>query len=229
VAGEQQAHRQHRDLVIAEALSTQPGDDVVTGLVALVRHQLPAVTEQLTHPLLGPGPVTHVTHGLTPGAELRTVGIRHAEQLADDLDRQRQRQRQVQVRGRPVLGQGIEQTRGQLFHPGPQNAHPPGREMRLQQCTQPGIVGLLGVIVAHRPAEQHRIPQPGSPGGVRMGPAKPVIGQQPAYLLIASNQPRQVPHRSPDPVDHAILLQLAEQRHDLKRMSLLQGQLYRHL
>ena len=45
-----------------------------------------------------------------------------------------------------------------------------------------------------------------------MRAAKPFIGQQAAYLLIAGNQPRQVAHRSPDPVDHAILLQLAQQR-----------------
>ena len=45
-----------------------------------------------------------------------------------------------------------------------------------------------------------------------MGAAEPVIGQQAAYLLIAGNQPRLVAYRSPDPVNHAILLQLAEQR-----------------
>ena len=61
-----------------------------------------------------------------------------------------------------------------------------------------------------------------------MRAAKPLIGQQAAYLLIAGNQPRQVTHRSPDPVDHAIMLQLAEQRCDIQRMILFKGQLNRH-
>ena len=176
MAGEQQAHRQHRDLVITKVISAQPGDEVVTWLLALASHQLLAVAEQLNHSLLRTGPVTHITDGLAPGAELVTVGIGHAEQLADDLDGQRQRQHLVQVRGRPMLGQVIEQARGQLVHPGPECAHPPGREMRLQQRTQTGIVGLLGLVVAHRPAGQHRLPLPGRPGGVRMGAAKPFIG-----------------------------------------------------
>ena len=126
MTGEQQAHRQHRDLVITEVLRAQPGDDVVTRLLALAGHQLPAVAEQLIQPALRTAPVTHITGGLAPGAELVTVGVRHAEQLADDLDGQRQRQRLVQVGRRPVPGQVIEQDRGQLFHPRPQRAHPPG-------------------------------------------------------------------------------------------------------
>ena len=133
MAGEQQAHRQNRDLVITETVGAQPGDEVITWLLALAGHQLLSVAEQLAQPLLGPGPVTHITDGFAPGAELRTVGIRHAEQLADDLDGQRQRQRLVQVCGRPMLCQVSEQARGQLVHPGPECAHPPGREMRLQQ------------------------------------------------------------------------------------------------
>ena len=133
MAGEQQGHRQHRDLVITEVVSAQPGDEILTRLLALARHQLLAIAEQLTQPLLGTDPVTHIADGLAPGSELVTVGIRHAEQLADDLDGQGQGQRLVKVRGRPMLGQVAEQARGQLFHPGPERAHPPGGEMRLQQ------------------------------------------------------------------------------------------------
>ena len=62
-----------------------------------------------------------------------------------------------------------------------------------------------------------------------MGAAKPFIGQQTAYLLIAGNQPCLVAYRGADPVDHAILLQLAEQWRYIQRMSLLKGQLNRHL
>jgi hypothetical protein len=101
--------------------------------------------------------------------------------------------------------------------------------MRLQQRAQPGIVGLLGVVVAHRPAEQHRLPQPRSPGRVGVGAAKAVIGQQTAYLLIAGNQPGLIAHRGPDLVDHAILLQLTEQWRYIQRMRLVKGQLNRHL
>ena len=101
MAGEQQAHRQHRDLVITEVPSAQPGDEAITWLLALAGRQLLSVAEQLAQPVLGPGPVTHITDGLAPGAELRTVGIRHAEQLADDLDGQRQRQRLVRSAGGP--------------------------------------------------------------------------------------------------------------------------------
>ena len=126
MTGEQQGHRQHRDLVITETAGAQARDEVVTRLVALARHQLLAVAEQLTQPLLGTGPVTRISDGLTPGAELAAVGIRHAGQLADDLDGQRQRQHLVQVRGRSVRSQVIEQARGQFFHPGPQCPHPPG-------------------------------------------------------------------------------------------------------
>jgi hypothetical protein len=43
-----------------------------------------------------------------------------------------------------------------------------------------------------------------------MGGAQPVIGQQTAYLLISGDQPRLVADRGPDPVDHAVLLQLAQ-------------------
>ncbi len=60
-----------------------------------------------------------------------------------------------------------------------------------------------------------------------MGAAEPFIGQQAAYLLIAGNQPRLVARHGADPVNHAILLQLAEQRRYLQRMSLLKGQLNR--
>jgi hypothetical protein len=45
---------------------------------------------------------------------------------------------------------------------------------------------------------------------------------------MAGNQPGLITHRGPDLVDHAILLQLAEQRRYLQRMSLLKGQLNRH-
>jgi hypothetical protein len=126
VTGEQQGHRQHRDLVITETAGAQRGDEAVTRLAALARDQLLTVEEQLTQPLPGTGPVTRISDGLTPGAELVAVGIRHAEQLADDLDGQRQRHRPVQVRGRSVRSQVIEQARGQFFHPGPQCPHPPG-------------------------------------------------------------------------------------------------------
>jgi hypothetical protein len=61
-----------------------------------------------------------------------------------------------------------------------------------------------------------------------MGAAEPVIGQQAACLLIAGNQPRLIARHGADPVDHAILLQLAEQWRYLQRMSLLKGQLNRH-
>jgi hypothetical protein len=54
-----------------------------------------------------------------------------------------------------------------------------------------------------------------------MGAAEPLIGQQTAYLLIAGNQPRLVAYRSPDPVDYAILLQLAEHRRNIQRMGVL--------
>jgi hypothetical protein len=229
VAGEQQGHRQHRDLVITEVVGAQPGDEVVTRLLALAGHQLPAIDEQVTQPLLGTGPVTYIADGLAPGAELVTVGIRHAEQLADDLDGQGQGQGLVQVRGRPVLGQVAEQARGQLFHPGPERAHAPGREMRLQERAQAGIVGLFSVEVAHRPAEQRRLPQARGLGGIGVGPAEPVIRQQAAYLLVAGDQPGLVAYPGADPVDHALLLQLAQQWRYLQRMSLLERQLNRHV
>jgi len=40
--------------------------------------------------------------------------------------------------------------------------------------------------------------------------------------------PRLVTHRGADPVDHAIVLQLAQQRCYLQRMSLLEWKLNRH-
>ena len=54
-----------------------------------------------------------------------------------------------------------------------------------------------------------------------MRAAEPVIREQAAYLLIAGNQPRLIARHGADPVDHAILQQLAEQRRYLQRMSLL--------
>jgi hypothetical protein len=62
-----------------------------------------------------------------------------------------------------------------------------------------------------------------------VGAAKPVIGQQTAYLLMAGNQPGLITHRSPDLVDHAILQKLAEQWRYIQRMSLVKGQLNRHV
>ena len=62
-----------------------------------------------------------------------------------------------------------------------------------------------------------------------MGAAKPVIGQQTAYLLMAGNQPGLIARRGPDLVDHAILLQLAEQWRYIQRMRLLKRQLNRHV
>jgi hypothetical protein len=58
-----------------------------------------------------------------------------------------------------------------------------------------------------------------------VGAAKPVIDQQTAYLLMAGNQPGLITHSGPDLVDHAILLQLAEQWRYIQRMSLVKGQL----
>ena len=81
--------------------------------------------------------------------------------------------------------------------------------MRLQQRAQARIVGLLGAVVAHRAAEQHRLPHAGGPGRVRVGGAEPFIGQQAAYLLIAGNQPRLVLRHGGDPVDQAILRQIS--------------------
>jgi hypothetical protein len=60
-------------------------------------------------------------------------------------------------------------------------------------------------------------------------PAEPFIRQQAAYLLVAGNQPRLVACCGADPVDHAILLQLAQQRRYMQWMSLLEGQLNRHV
>ena len=65
--------------------------------------------------------------------------------------------------------------------------------------------------------------------GSRVGPAEPFIRQQAAYLLVAGNQPRPVACCGADPVDHAILLQLAQQRRYMEWMSLLKGQLNRHV
>jgi hypothetical protein len=62
-----------------------------------------------------------------------------------------------------------------------------------------------------------------------VGPAEPAIGQQAAYILVAGNQPRLVAYPGADPVDHAILLQLAQQRRYMEWMSLLKGQLNRHV
>jgi hypothetical protein len=56
-----------------------------------------------------------------------------------------------------------------------------------------------------------------------MRAAEPLIGQQATYLFIAGNQPRLVAYRSPDPVDYPILLQLAERRRNIQRMSVLKG------
>jgi hypothetical protein len=61
-----------------------------------------------------------------------------------------------------------------------------------------------------------------------MGAAKPVTGQQTAYLPMAGNQPGPITHRGPDPAGHAISLQPAGQRRDIQRMSLVKGQLNRH-
>jgi hypothetical protein len=67
--------------------------------------------------------VADVASLFAPGAELVTVGVRHTEQLADDLDGQRQRQRLVQVRRRSLPGQVIEQGCSQFFHAGLERAH----------------------------------------------------------------------------------------------------------
>jgi hypothetical protein len=62
-----------------------------------------------------------------------------------------------------------------------------------------------------------------------VGAAKPVIGQQTAYLLMTGNQPGLITHRGPDPVDHAIMLQLAEHWRYIQWMSMVEGQLNRHV
>jgi hypothetical protein len=149
---------------------------------------------QLCQASLGTGPVADITDGFAPRAELVPVGVRHAEELADDLDRQWHGQRLVQVRGRPVLGQVIEQGRGQFRHPGPQRAYSLRREMGLQQGSQAGMIGLLGVVAAPRAAEHDRLTQAGGVAGNRVGPAKPLVGQQAAYLFVAGDQPRLVTH-----------------------------------
>ena len=61
-----------------------------------------------------------------------------------------------------------------------------------------------------------------------MGAAEPFIRQQTANLLIAGDQPRLVAYPGADPVDHAVLLQLAEQWRCIQRVSLLKRQLNRH-
>jgi hypothetical protein len=47
--------------------------------------------------------------------------------------------------------------------------------MRLQQGSGTGMVGLLGVVVAPRAAEHHRLTQAGSVAGIWMGAAKPLV------------------------------------------------------
>jgi hypothetical protein len=183
---------------------------------------------QLCQASLGTGPVADITDGFAPRAELVPVGVRHAEELADDLDRQWHGQRLVQVRGRPVLGQVIEQSRGQLRHPGPQRAHSLRREIRLQQGPEAGVIGVLCVVAALRAAEHDRPAQPGGVAGIRVRPAKPVIGQQAAYLFVVGHQPRRVTRRGADPVDHAVVLQRAQRGRYLQRMRLLKGKLNCH-
>jgi hypothetical protein len=46
---------------------------------------------------------------------------------------------------------------------------------------------------------------------------------------MAGNQPGLITHRGPDLVDHPRLLQLAEQWRYIQRMSLVKGQLNRHV
>ncbi|MEV0087156.1 hypothetical protein [Saccharopolyspora sp. NPDC050642] len=67
----------------------------------------------------------------------------------------------MQVRRWALFGQVVEQLGGQRLDAGPQPAHLPGREVRLQQCAHPGVVGLLGVEVALRAPEQRGLPGAG--------------------------------------------------------------------
>ncbi|WP_369822178.1 hypothetical protein [Saccharomonospora sp. CUA-673] len=110
MSGEQQRHRHPRGLDVGDALGrAQSGDDVVSGLGPLAGDQLLAVREQLTQPLFRPGAIADVGGVGGPGAELVTVLVGHAEQLADHQDRQRHRHRGLQIRGMPVLGQLVQQ------------------------------------------------------------------------------------------------------------------------
>jgi AcrR family transcriptional regulator len=64
--------------------------------------------------------------------------------------------------------------------------------VRLQQRAHTGVVGVLGVVVSERPAEQRRLAGPCSLIGVGVGAAEPVVGEKPAHVLVAGDQPRRV-------------------------------------
>lgn len=90
VPGEQQRHRHGGRILVGDALGcAEPGDHVVAGFVVFAGDEVLAVAEQLAEPVFGFGAVASVAGGLGPCAELVTVLIRHAEQLADHQDRQR--------------------------------------------------------------------------------------------------------------------------------------------
>ncbi|MEV4306444.1 hypothetical protein [Nonomuraea sp. NPDC049624] len=67
------------------------------------------------------------------------IGVRDAEQLADDQRRDRQRVRRHQVGRRPGGGHGVEVVGGDALDPRFEQAHPAQREPAGEQPAEPGI------------------------------------------------------------------------------------------
>nr|BFE80596.1 hypothetical protein GCM10020093_031970 [Planobispora longispora] len=93
----------------------------------------------------------------------------------------------------------------------PRSARMRRGEVRLQQRAHPPMVGLLGVEVTQRAAEQRRLSRAGGALGFAVGAAETVVVQQTAHLLVSGHQPGRVAERGADGVDGAAGLQVAQQ------------------
>ncbi|WP_233571086.1 hypothetical protein [Nocardiopsis sp. Huas11] len=223
--GEEQRHGEPCGLgVLDVGVGGQVRDDVVGRLAAFGGDRGEPVVEERPQALFGAAAVGDVAGGQAPLAEAPAVGVGHPEEFADDLDRQRHGEGLVQVGGARTALHGLDELDGEPFHARGQEPHPLGRDVGPQQGAHPGVVGLLGVEVAHRPAEERGLPRAGGAVRVAVSAAEAIVVEQCADLVVTGDEPGVVADSSADAMDGSLGAQALQLGRSGQRPGPLEGQ-----
>jgi hypothetical protein len=227
-AGEQTVG-EARELVVGEAvtvLAHEPAEQPVTGLLALVLHDLQQVLHGLGDRAEGAGdPAEQVEAGGGQALELRTVGVGDAEQLADRERRDRQCEALYEVDGLSRRGRRrhlVQLAGHDHLDPRPEPAQPVPGELRGEELAQPGVVGRVGE------PETARVLVGGDPDGADEVGEVVAEGRRRCEhrlgLLVAGDQPRPQPEGELHPADRLGGAQPPELGHRVEPVALQRDQ-----
>jgi hypothetical protein len=103
--------------------------------------------------------------------------------------------------------------------------HPLRRERRHEHPAQPGVVGLLGVVVARGPVLDGRVGDRRGVPGRRVGTPEPRVAEQLAELVVARHEPGRITGGGAHGHDRPLAAQHVEQRRHLQHVGTVEREL----